>query len=342
MRSEGLFDLQVNGFAGVDFNDDAVTPERLDHALRAMLRTGVTACLPTLITARPDELRARFAALDAAVAASRLGRLMVPGYHLEGPFLNPADGYKGCHPAEAMTPPDFALFEALQSALARPILLVTIAPEMDAGGAFASRAAAAGVVVAIGHSAATSAQVGEAAEAGAVLSTHLGNGVAHQQHKFDNPIVAQLAEDRLWADFIADGIHLSPAALKVMLRAKGIARSILVTDAVSAAASPPGLYPFAGMTVERAADGSVRQPNSTYLAGSALSLDDAVRNVARWGLASPADAIAMAAAHPRALRAPALARRSIALAPSEVVWSADLAIESVSLDGSLVVGKPTS
>ena len=133
--------------------------------------------------------------------------------------------------------------------------------------------------MAIGHSAATLAQVSEAADAGATLSTHLGNGVAHQQHKFDNPIVAQLAEDRLWADFIADGIHLSPAALKVMLRAKGVDRSILVTDAVSAAACPPGLYPFAGMTVEKAADGSVRQPNSPYLAGSALRLDEAVRNV---------------------------------------------------------------
>jgi N-acetylglucosamine-6-phosphate deacetylase len=338
MRSEGLFDLQVNGFAGVDFNDAAITAERLDHALEAMLATGVTACLPTVITARPGELRARFAALDSAVAGSRLGPLMVPGYHLEGPFLNPADGYKGCHPADAMTPPDLALFEALQGSLARPILLVTIAPETDEGGAFTRRAAQDGVVVAIGHSAATAGQVREAADAGAVLSTHLGNGVAHQQHKFDNPIVAQLAEDRLWADFIADGVHLSPAALKVMLRAKGTDRSILVTDAVSAAASPPGLYPFAGMTVERAADGSVRQPNSTYLAGSALSLDDAVRNVVAWGLASPEVAVAMASAHPRALLAPALKRRSIALPSSEIVWSGDLRIENVTLDGSLVVG----
>ena len=104
MRSSGLFDLQVNGFAGVDFNDPALTADALDHALAAMLRTGVTACLPTLITAAPDALAARLVALDRAVAQSRLGKLMVPGFHLEGPFLNPAEGYAGCHPAALHDP----------------------------------------------------------------------------------------------------------------------------------------------------------------------------------------------------------------------------------------------
>src|SRR6476661_584987 len=97
LTSPGLVDLQVNGFAGVDFNTDAITPEALDTALEAMLATGVTTCLPTLITAYPDELEARFRALDAAIAASRLGPLMCPGYHLEGPFLNSGAGYAGCH-----------------------------------------------------------------------------------------------------------------------------------------------------------------------------------------------------------------------------------------------------
>ena len=103
MITGGLFDLQVNGFAGIDFNDAGLTPDALDHALEAMIATGVTLCLPTLITADPATLTARFRALDAAVADSRLGPLMVPGYHLEGPFLNPAEGYAGCHPPAAMT-----------------------------------------------------------------------------------------------------------------------------------------------------------------------------------------------------------------------------------------------
>ena len=129
MHSAGLIDLQVNGFAGVDFNSVALTAETLDHALGAMLRTGVTSCLPTLITAREAVIAARFAALDAAVVGSRLGPVMVPGYHLEGPFLNPAPGYAGCHPPTAMIEADVGLLERLAAPLRRPILLLTLAPE---------------------------------------------------------------------------------------------------------------------------------------------------------------------------------------------------------------------
>ena len=129
MLSGGLVDLQVNGFAGVDFNDAALTADALDHALHAMLRGGVTACLPTIITAGLDDMAARLAALDRAVAASRLGPLMVPGYHLEGPFLNPAPGFAGCHPPGAMIPPDPAVVERLAVGLRRPVLLLTLAAE---------------------------------------------------------------------------------------------------------------------------------------------------------------------------------------------------------------------
>ncbi|MGH6859415.1 MAG: N-acetylglucosamine-6-phosphate deacetylase, partial [Phyllobacterium sp.] len=128
MTGPGLVDIQVNGFAGVDFNDAALTPAALDHALEAMLATGVTTCLPTIITAHPAALKERFAALDTSVRESRLGRLMCPGYHLEGPFLNPEKGYCGCHPAEAMIAADPALVTELQGLVQRPILLVTMAP----------------------------------------------------------------------------------------------------------------------------------------------------------------------------------------------------------------------
>ena len=300
MIAEGLCDLQVNGFAGVDFNDDRLTAEGLDHALRAMLATGVTQCLPTLITAHPGELAARFAALDAAVAQSRLGPAMVPGYHLEGPHLSPREGFRGCHPPGAMGPADLGLLDRLRAGLSRPIRLVTLAPEVEGAVAYVVGARARGLAVALGHTAAGAAAVGAAAAAGATLSTHLGNGVAHQLHKFDNPLWAQLAHDGLVATFIADGIHVPPAALGVMLRAKGPGRALLVTDAVSAAAAAPGPHPFAGMVVERAADGSVRLPGAATLAGSSLTLDDAVRNVAAWGLAPWEAALAMAAAGPRA------------------------------------------
>lgn len=326
MRTTGLVDLQVNGFAGVDFNSAAITAAELDRALEAMLATGVVTCLPTVITAHPHELEARLAALDAAVSQSRLGPLMCPGYHLEGPFLNPAGGYAGCHPPGAMTPADAELVAWLETGLRRPILMVTLAPEMAGGIAATAALAARGKVVAIGHAAAEFDIVAAAADAGATLSTHLGNGLPQQMHKLVNPLFAQLAEDRLMAGFIADGIHIHPKALKSLIRAKGLARSILVTDAVVAAGAAPGRYSFAGMPVDLAADGSVRQPGGVSLAGSALRLDEAVRNVVAWGIATPEEAVAMASTHALAAIAGALETAGIVLPESAIDWSPELRV----------------
>ena len=336
MKSAGLVDLQVNGFAGLDFNGGEhlghFAEGRLDRALEAVLATGVTTLLPTVITAAPDLLEARLEALDAAIAASPLARLLCPGFHLEGPFLNPAPGYHGCHPPEAMRPPDHALVERLERRLSRPILLVTLAPELPGAEDFIRRARAAGRLVALGHSAADFRTVRRAAEAGATLSTHLGNGLPQTLPKLDNPLFAQLAEDRLAATFIADGIHLPPDALRVLLRAKGPERALLVTDAVAAAAAPPGRYPFAGMTVERDAAGTVRVPGAASLAGSALCLDDAVRNLVAWGLADAAEALAMASTRPAAILAPALAARGLPpLDPGALTWSDDLRLRHLRL-----------
>jgi N-acetylglucosamine-6-phosphate deacetylase len=286
-----------------------------------MLETGVTLCLPTIITAAPGVMRERLLALDAAVSASALGPAMCPGYHVEGPFLNPGDGYAGCHPAAAMTAPDPEFLERMEAGLDRPILLVTLAPELVGSLPFIRRARAAGRLVAVGHSAAGPAALAAAAEAGASLSTHLGNGLPGMLPKLDNTLMAQLAEDGLAASFIADGIHLPPHALKVMLRAKGAGRSLLVTDATAAAAAPAGFYQFAGMAIERGADGSVRVPGGRSLAGSSLCLDQAVRNLAAWGIATPPDALALAADRPLALLAPALLAHGLRVEAGAVAWS---------------------
>jgi N-acetylglucosamine-6-phosphate deacetylase len=322
MRTRGLVDLQVNGFGGVDFNDTALNADAMDQALHAMLRTGVTTCLPTIITAEEDVLAARLHALDRAVSGSRLGPLMVPGFHLEGPFLNPTPGYAGCHPAAAMVLPDVALLPRMTRGLERKVLLLTLAPEREGALDVIAWAHAHGILVAMGHTEATTAHIDRACSAGLRLSTHLGNALPQPQPKFVNPLMAQLAEDRLSASFIADGIHSPPAALKVMLRAKTLPRSVLVTDATAAAGAPPGLYRFAGMTIEHRPDGSVREPGSPVLAGSALRLDQAVRNLIAWNLAQPAPAIAAASVQPAALLAPSLAHHAIRLADSHLVWSA--------------------
>jgi N-acetylglucosamine-6-phosphate deacetylase len=333
VQSRGLVDLQVNGFAGVDFNDSRLTPEALDHALEAMLATGVTVCLPTLITATSDALRERFVALDAAVRLSRLGPVMCPGYHLEGPFLNDAPGFRGCHPFEAMRDPDAALVERLAAGLTRPILIVTCAPERQGGVDFVRAMRAAGRLVAIGHSDVSFAIAAAAAGAGASLSTHLGNGLPQAMHKLSNSLFAQLGEDRLAGCFIADGVHLPPQALKSLLRAKGFERAILVTDAVAGAAAPPGLYSLAGMAVERDGAGAMRLPGTPTLAGSALTLDQAVRNLVAWGLANPAEALAMASDHPRAALAPALEAHGLALPDDACAWDESLRLTRVRVGG---------
>ncbi len=201
------------------------------------------------------------------------------------------------------------------------MLLLTLAPELPGAVAFiASQVRDHGRVIALGHTAARAATIAVACEAGATLSTHLGNALPQPQPKFDNPLMAQLAEDRLAASFIADGIHVPPHALAVMVRAKGLTRSILVSDATAAAAAPPGRHAFAGMTIERAVDGAVRVPGTTRLAGSALTMDAAVRLVASLALATPEQAVRLASAHAAAL----LAARGHRVDAGEVLWSSDL------------------
>ncbi len=332
MRTTGLLDLQVNGYAGVDFNSPSLTPDALDQALHAMSRAGVVHCLPTLITASESQLADRLASLDRAIRDSRLGPLMVLGIHLEGPFLNPTPGYAGCHPAFAMVPPDPALLERITAGIATPIRLLTLAPERSGSLALINWARQRGIVTAMGHTAADHDTVRLAADAGLSLSTHLGNALPQPQPKFLNPLIAQLAEDRLCASFIADGIHIPPHALGVLLRAKGLRRSILVTDATSAADTTPGFYEFAEMRIEHAADGSVREPGSAVLAGSALRLDQAIRNVVSWGFASAEQAVAMASAQPAAvLGLPGL--------PSAITWDEALTPRIVTV-GDMTITNP--
>ncbi|MGB3387571.1 MAG: N-acetylglucosamine-6-phosphate deacetylase [Pseudaminobacter sp.] len=333
MITSGLIDLQVNGFAGVDFNSGTLAAAEVDRALEAMLACGVTTCLPTLITAKPDTLAARLKVLDDAVAASRLGPLMCPGYHLEGPFLNPSAGYAGCHPPSAMTAADPLLLDHLQKLSARPILLTTLAPEVEGGIEFVRQMSRRNMLVSIGHSACNFRLAEEAADAGAGLSTHLGNGLPQVLSKLDNAIFAQLAEERLVATFIADGIHVPPKALKALIRAKGHEASLLVTDAVSAAGAPPGSYGFAGMQVESHEDGSVRIPGAVGLAGSSLRLDEAVRNVVKWNIATFDQAIAMASTRVAEILGPALRAHGIALPESEIEWSADMTVKRVRVGG---------
>jgi N-acetylglucosamine-6-phosphate deacetylase len=272
----GLFDLQVNGFAGVDFNDPDLAADRVAEALDRMRATGVTRCLPTLITSSCAE----FAASARVIA--RMPDAAIAGIHMEGPYLSPDDGPRGAHPREHVIAASVDDFKRRQDAAGGRIALVTLAPEVPGALPLIEHLVASDVRVAIGHTAATPRQLADARAAGATLATHLGNGCAQMLPRHPNVIWELLAVDALFASFIVDGHHLPPATVKSMVRAKGEGRAILVTDATAAAGSVPGTYTMGGVVCELADDGRVSSPGSSYLAGSSLTLDRAVANMTRF------------------------------------------------------------
>ena len=236
----GLFDLQINGFAGVDFNGPDLTCEDLEKAVIALAKTGITGFMPTIITNSPKAIKDRLAFLRRFQEESKWGSFIC-GFHLEGPFISPQDGPRGAHPKEHVRKPDWALFQEFQEAAGSGIRIVTVSPEWEGAADFIAKCAASGVKVAIGHTAANTHEIQAAAEAGASLSTHLGNGAHPVLPRHPNYIWDQLAEDRLWLTLIADGFHLPPAVIKVFLEVKK-EKAILVSDAVSFAGCKPGVY----------------------------------------------------------------------------------------------------
>ena len=273
----GMIDIQVNGFAGIDFSSPGITPEKVDQALASMLSCGTTRCLPTLITAPVSRLAGLLADLDQAVSESRLGPLMVSGYHLEGPFLSPQEGYCGCHDRDAMQEASIEAAEMIiEKARFRPVKIWTVAPEIGGVPELISHLASRDILIALGHTAATGEQVAAAVEAGARMTTHLGDGLPQVLPKRSNVFIEQLVCDRLSASIIADGHHLPPEFLRMCLRCKGIKRLILVSDAAPPGGphTPPGTYRFSSFEVIRDASGFIHRPNTTTCAGSSASMAD--------------------------------------------------------------------
>ena len=327
----GLTDIQVNGFAGIDFNSELITSSRMDEALAHMAICGVTRVLPTLITAEEDDLIARLGQLDKAVSTSVLGPRMVNGYHIEGPFLSPKDGCSGAHSAAAMRAGSKRLVQRLMDVTSRPILILTVAPEQDGVLELIPFLIEQGIACAIGHTMASRSEIAAAIKAGATLSTHLGNGLPHVLNKNENPLLSQLGHDELTASFIADGIHIHPENLQSYIRAKTLDRTIIVTDAVAAAGSDlaPGVYSMGGTEIERHEDGSVRIPGSIYLAGSSATMDQMVRNLMNWYNYSMPDILQITRENP--------ARMVAGFAPALKVSSSAEFVKWETIDGELHV-----
>jgi N-acetylglucosamine-6-phosphate deacetylase len=294
LQFPGFFDIQVNGFAGVDFNSPGLQPDDVRRASAAMRATGVTRFLPTLITSTLERFaegaRALLAASDPAIA----------GIHMEGPYISPVEGPRGAHDPVCCRAASVDDFEARQDAAAGRIVLVTLAPEVPGAMELIAHLVASGVRVAIGHSDAAPGVISAAVSAGATLSTHLGNGCAAVLPRHPNVIWEQLASDDLWASLIVDGHHLSPSVVAVITRCKPMDRTILVTDAMAAAGCPPGSYRIGHLDVVVGPDRRVSLKGTPFLAGSALTMPEAVEKTVRFTGMTLGDVLPMASTVPAA------------------------------------------
>lgn len=277
---DGFVDLQVNGYAGVDFNGDQLSPEELDVACNAMRADGVAQFLATIITDDLARMTARATRLASAIARSPLAASMAAGIHFEGPFISAEPGYVGAHPAHATQAASIDAASKLYESAEGLLRFVTLAPEQDADSRVTAWLAERGVIVSAGHCNPSLEQLSRSIDAGLSMFTHLGNGCPLQMHRHDNVVQRVLSlADRLWVCFIADGVHVPFVALRNYLKIVGPERAIIVSDAISAAGKGLGVYQLAGQEVVVDEQLATWAADRSHLVGSACTMRQMVENL---------------------------------------------------------------
>jgi N-acetylglucosamine-6-phosphate deacetylase len=289
----GLIDNQINGYKGIDFSDTGLTTEKMRMAVEAISRDGVTSFLPTVITGSHENLLKCFRNLAEAMKVEDV-RYSVSGFHLEGPYISPEEGFYGCHPAAFIRKPSWNEFEQYQEAAGGNIRLVTLSPEIEGSIPFIGKCVQHNIVVAIGHTNATAEQINMAVGHGARLSTHLGNGCANLIDRHRNPLWPQLANDLLTPSIIADGHHLLPEEVKVFYKVKGPHNIILTSDVTHLIGMTPGRYIFQGSEVVLTREGLIENPVLNCLAGASKPLRTGVGNAMRFTGCTLGEAVNMA------------------------------------------------
>jgi N-acetylglucosamine-6-phosphate deacetylase len=306
----GYIDLHIHGSAGYDVMDDRA--EALPAIEKLLAQHGVTSYFPTTVTAPleatlralerlADAIESRNAvdndnedkAVDKDKSADGKRRALPLGIHIEGPFISHAR--RGVHPPEDLLTPTLALFERFWQSARGHIRMMTIAPELEGAVEVISEAARRGVCVSLGHSDADLATAERGIEAGARHATHTFNAMRPLDHRDPGILGAVLTDRRVSADIIADGVHLDPAIVKLVAEAKGPEQTVLITDAISATGMPDGRYHLGSFDVD-VHDGKCMA--NGRLAGSVLSLDRAVRNLARFAGWDLSEAVASASRNP--------------------------------------------
>lgn len=278
------FDLQVNGYAGVDFNKDDLTPDELHRACQRLRADGYAGILATVITEDVARMALRLSNLATHRERDPLAREMIAGFHIEGPFLNETPGYRGAHPPDAMHPANADEMNRLLDAARGLARIVTLAPERDPGFRVTRLLSDAGVTVSAGHCDPSLDTLNGAIDAGLRMFTHLGNGCPMQMHRHDNVIQRALSlAERLWVCFIADGAHVPFFALRNYLKLAGLDRCIVVSDVVAPAGLGPGRYTFGRWDLLIGDDLVARAPDGSHLIGSAVTMPRQAANLRQHG-----------------------------------------------------------
>jgi len=296
----GFIDNQVNGYLSYSFTRPGLTVEQVRTITKGFWSKGITTYVPTLTTESKERLIENFGIMKEAIADEEIS-LSVPGFHLEGPYISPVDGFRGAHPAEWVRPPDWNEFKSFYEASGKHIIEVSVAPELEGAIDFIRKLRKLDIIVALAHHNGSVLQIKEAVDAGAVVSTHLGNGCANMIHRHNNPLWPQLADTRLTASLIVDGFHLTREEVQVFTRSKGPERVIIVSDLSSLAGMPPGEYERFGRTVVVHPNGMIALPSQNVLAAASFLITRGVENMVKFTGCSLADAIHMATRNPARL-----------------------------------------
>jgi N-acetylglucosamine-6-phosphate deacetylase len=277
--SPGFLDIQVNGYNGHGYSHEDFSEETIKKIIFALDSSGTTQHFATIVTTPNARMLKNLAVIARAVRTSEDIAAAIAGIHIEGPYLSPEDGPRGAHDPAYLRDPDFSEFQGWQDAAQGLIRLITLAPERKGAIEFIQKVTSAGVRIAIGHSGAEPACIREAIEAGACMTTHLGNGSHNLLPRLKNYIWEQLAADELAASIICDGFHLPAAVVKVFKRAKGLGKLILVSDVAYYGGLRPGIYQFDNIDVQVFEDGHLGLAGTEFLAGAAHLLD---RDIAQF------------------------------------------------------------
>jgi N-acetylglucosamine-6-phosphate deacetylase len=291
----GFTDIQVNGYGGIDYNEIQSEPMNLAEISRLLYKEGVTTHFPTIITNDPKQISQLILQIVSLRKSDEFSRMSIEGLHIEGPFISPMDGPRGAHPKEFVRAPDWSLVQKWQNESKGLIKMITLSPEWENTVPFVERCMEHGILVSIGHTNASHQQILDAVNAGASLSTHLGNGTHPILARHPNYIWSQLSQDELGASIIADGFHLPAEVIQVFQKVKK-ENLILVSDSVSLSGMPAGDYTLhIGGEVTLTPEGKLHlKSNPSILAGSASNIRSGISFLIKNKLASLTEAWEMA------------------------------------------------